>query len=163
MPRKIDLIVIHCTASPNGRPVTVEDIDAWHRERGFMRLSRYLMDFNPHLSSIGYHYVIGVDGAVHTGRHTDEIGAHAQGHNGNSIGVCMVGTDKFTLAQWKSLAELVLKLLDIVDIRIGDETPIVVGHRDLPGVHKDCPGFDVQAWLVSAGLAGPLYEESPVG
>ena len=28
----------------------------------------------------------------------------------------------------------------------------IVGHRDLPGVNKACPSFDVAGWLKSIGI-----------
>lgn len=75
--RKITEIIVHCTATPYGRETSVEEIDAWHRARGF--------------KSIGYHFVIGLDGRVMTGRNIKEPGAHCKGHNAHSIGICYVG------------------------------------------------------------------------
>jgi N-acetylmuramoyl-L-alanine amidase len=124
--RSIDLIVIHCAATPNGKPFTTADIDGWHRERGF--------------ACIGYHKVIYIDGSVHDGRKIEQIGAHAEGYNAHSIGVCMIGTDQFTREQWDSLKTLVEALQDEYSI------DRVAGHHDLPGVHKECPGFSVSAW-----------------
>jgi N-acetyl-anhydromuramyl-L-alanine amidase AmpD len=145
--RQIDMIVIHCSASPNGRPQTVQDIDAWHRARGFKRTAPVL---NPDLTSIGYHFVIYIDGSVHTGRDISEVGAHAEGHNAHSIGICLIGTDQFTMAQWTELSWLVSNLMQ----QYAGVT--ILGHRDLPNVHKLCPGFDVATWLNSnrAGLEG---------
>lgn len=144
--RKITMIVIHCSASPNGRATSVDTIDAWHRERGFSRKQLWRDYLNPALSSIGYHFVIDVDGMVYTGRHPDEIGAHAQGNNSNSLGVCMVGTDMFSLKQWQALRDLVQH-----QSRINNGADIK-GHRDLPRVAKDCPGFSVDDWL-AGGMA----------
>ena len=45
--RKIDKIIIHCSAAPEGRAVTVTDINKWHRGKGYNR--------------IGYHYIIGLE------------------------------------------------------------------------------------------------------
>jgi SAM-dependent methyltransferase len=75
--RKIDRIIIHCTATPQGREVTVGEVDRWHRARGF--------------SGIGYHYLIGLDGNMRTGRSVKQAGAHCEGQNAHSIGVCYVG------------------------------------------------------------------------
>lgn len=77
--RRIDEIIVHCTASPEGRHVTVKDVDNWHRTRGW--------------SGIGYHYLIYLDGSVHKGRPIERQGAHCAtgGHNRHSIGVCYVG------------------------------------------------------------------------
>lgn len=137
MPRQINEIIIHCAATPNGRTFTVQDIDAWHGVRGFNRSAPV---GNLGLKHIGYHFVIYVDGTVHRGRDISEHGAHAVGHNAHSIGICLIGTDSFTREQWAALAKLVADLLFQYP---GAE---VVGHRDLPDVHKECPGFGVALW-----------------
>ena len=72
--RHINEIIIHCSATPEGRDYTVADIDRWHKARGWR--------------GIGYHYVIYRDGSVHAGRPVEQIGAHCTGHNANSIGIC---------------------------------------------------------------------------
>ena len=72
--RKISKIIIHCSATPEGKDFTVKDIDRCHRQRGFR--------------SIGYHFVIYRDGTVHRGRDIEEVGAHCVGHNLSSIGIC---------------------------------------------------------------------------
>lgn len=151
--RIITKIIIHCSASPNGRPQTVQDIDAWHRARGFKR-SRPIG--NKELTSIGYHYVIGIDGKMHEGRNVEEIGAHAAGYNANSIGICMIGTDQFTIEQWAALSQLTYQLAQKYP------QASICGHRDLPDVHKSCPGFDVKTWLRSnrAALSGHVFESN---
>lgn len=170
MKREINLIVIHCSASPNGdglnRGGLTPDqvIDRWHKQRGFHRSVVAKLAQNPTLDAIGYHFVIGTDGTVFTGRGLDEIGAHAQGHNAKSVGVCMVGTDSFTPQQWTALAETVRMLRDLYP------SARLCGHRDLsPDLDGDgkvessewtktCPGFDVAAWVAGglAPLAGHL-------
>ena len=75
--RYINEIIVHCSATPEGKDFTVTDIKKWHLARGF--------------SDIGYHYVIYRDGSVHTGRDESKIGAHCTGHNSYSIGVCYIG------------------------------------------------------------------------
>ena len=74
---KVKNIIIHCTATTRGRDVTAADVDRWHRARGFR--------------SIGYHYLIRLDGTIEPGRSENEIGAHTLGQNATSIGVCYVG------------------------------------------------------------------------
>ena len=75
--RHIDYLVVHCTATPEGCPKTVEQIRSEHKRKGW--------------SDIGYHYVITLDGKVHLGRDVDISGAHVSGHNPNSIGIAYVG------------------------------------------------------------------------
>lgn len=155
MPRAITSLVIHCTDTPNGRWTTVDDIDKWHRDRGFKRTAEALARQNPRLLAIGYHRVIYTNGAAATGRANWEIGAHAQGANANSLGLALVGKDRYTLAQWDSLATLVRFLcdqyripLEPADTKHPHVLRGVLGHRELPGVTKTCPGFDVRAWLL---------------
>ena len=75
--RNIRLIILHCSATPEGQDFSVEDIDRWHRQRGF--------------NCIGYHWVVYRDGSVHPGRPEEMVGAHCKGYNQHSIGVCYVG------------------------------------------------------------------------
>lgn len=143
--REIKSIIIHCAATPNGRWNTAPDIDSWHDDRGFERLPEWREKFNPEYKAIGYHFVIYTNGAIATGRHLDEIGAHAGGHNKYTIGVCLIGTDRYTIEQWQSLDDLIAKLRDRYP------SAKIIGHRDLPDVHKTCPGFDVARWLAYEG------------
>lgn len=154
--RKITGIIIHCAATPNGRWHNVQEIDQWHQARDFKREEEFRQRFNSDLLAIGYHFIIYPNGAIATGRHLDEIGAHAQGFNSKSIGICLLGTDKFSQEQWESLRENIALLL-----RKYPGIHRVVGHRDLPDVKKTCPGFNVAEWL--AGDMQPLPGHVLVG
>ena len=132
--RKITKLIIHCSATPEGRDYTVADIDRWHRARGF--------------KGIGYHYVIYRDGSVHPGRAVEVIGAHCTGQNANSIGICYIGglaadgktaKDTRTPAQKEALRNLVAEL----KARYPGVT--VHGHREF--ANKACPCFDVKTQL----------------
>lgn len=121
----MEKLIIHCSATPNGRHHTAAEIHEWHIDRGW--------------SGIGYHWVIRVDGVLESGRPEYWIGSHARGHNINSIGVCMIGTNSFNEAQWKILANLIReKKIQYPDIK-------VIGHNEVS--EKECPGFDVQKFL----------------
>ena len=136
--RAITHIVLHCSATENGAEVRFEDIDRWHREKGWQ--------------SCGYHFVIEVDGAVRPGRPLEAVGAHVVGNNARSIGICMVGTDRFALEQWTMLRSLV----EWLQRRF--RAAVLVGHRDFsPDLDGDgiiepweffklCPGFSVAEW-----------------
>ena len=138
--RKINCIVIHCSASADGIAKTREQLVAEHRSRGFR--------------TVGYHYIIEPKGDTIIGRKEYEIGAHVEGHNAHSIGVCLVGTMKFTKAQWETLANLVRQL------KAKYPLTAVRGHRDFsPDLNHDgridssewikkCPNFDVTEWLI---------------
>ena len=128
--RRITEIIVHCTATPEGKDYTIKDITQWHKQRGF--------------STIGYHYVVYRDGSVHTGRDVNVAGAHCTGHNAHSIGVCYVGglakdgktpKDTRTNVQKASLEILLRKLRTLYP------TAKIYGHRDF--ANKACPCFDV--------------------
>jgi N-acetylmuramoyl-L-alanine amidase len=141
--REINLIIIHCSDSPNGRATTVDDIDDWHRQRGFARGATARRDFNPTLTSVGYHFVIYCSGEVHTGRSLSEIGAHAEGYNAHSIGICMIGRDKFCQVQWESLLELLTALKKQYP---GIE---IKGHYQVANSRKSCPNFPVPEYVTA--------------
>ncbi|MDD5391183.1 MAG: N-acetylmuramoyl-L-alanine amidase [Gallionellaceae bacterium] len=187
MARKIELIIIHCSDSPNGRTLftgtpgehgfvtPVQEIDRWHAQRGFKRQPQWRAKQNPDLTSIGYHFVIYTRGAVATGRHVDEVGAHCQGYNAASIGICLIGCDKFTRAQWDSLRDWLCGLAKTLEQqkpnppkRFNNPTPAearaifaqlgvrVLGHRQL-NPDKTCPNFNVYTWLES-GMQPPVEQ-----
>ena len=133
--RKIDLIIIHCSATRVNRNFSVEDLEACHKARGF--------------KTIGYHYYITKDGTIYPFRPEEMIGAHAKHYNAHSIGICYEcgldakcnPADTRTETQKHSMTELLKSLcLDYPDAEI-------IGHRDLPWVKKDCPCFDTKKWL----------------
>jgi N-acetylmuramoyl-L-alanine amidase len=126
----IDKIVIHCSATPNGREDTAEDIHQWHTAKGW--------------DGIGYHYIVECKGKLVSGRPEYWKGSHAYGHNANSIGICMIGTDRFNIDQWSILENLIRKL------KIKYPAAKIMGHNEIS--KKTCPGFDVQEWLVKIGL-----------
>lgn len=137
--RKIDKIILHCAATPEGKDYTVAQIDQWHRARGF--------------KGIGYHYVVYRDGSVHAGRSVEKAGAHCTGQNANSIGVCYIGgcavdgktpKDTRTAAQRAALEKLVKELLR----QYSGAT--VHGHNEF--ANKACPSFNVKTWLAQAGI-----------
>lgn len=139
--RQITKIVVHCAATPSDMDVGVKEIRSWHLKRGF--------------NDIGYHFVIRRDGKIEKGRDVETIGAHVEGHNKNSIGICLVGGYKrvgkqlatennFTPAQFDTLAEL-LKQLEAKYKGVK-----FYGHRDLnPG--KDCPSFSLKDFMIARG------------
>lgn len=124
--RHLDTIVVHSTATPPQMDVGVGEVRKWHLERGF--------------EDVGYHYVIRRDGRIERGRDLDVVGAHCQGSNIHSIGICYAGggegEDTRTWQQKGALRELIGALRFL----FGDIP--VRGHRDMPGASTLCPGFD---------------------
>lgn len=130
----VKYIAIHCSATPGNRNIGAKELDRMHRERGFLM--------------IGYHRVIRRDGTLENGRRLDQVGAHVEGHNSESIGICMVGgvnkllvpEDNFTLDQYHALAML------LIELHLQFPKAITQGHRDFPNVAKACPSWDVKPW-----------------
>ena len=134
--RDINQIIVHCSATRPSMDIGSETIKKWHTiDNGW--------------SDIGYHHVIRRDGTLDKGRDEEIAGAHARGHNGNSIGVCLVGgindagepDANFTLQQYLQLDNL------ITAIKQRHNITSVIGHRDVSD--KACPSFDVQQLLCS--------------
>lgn len=132
MSRKITEIILHCSATPEGRDIKAKDIDYWHKNQGW--------------KGIGYNFVIDLDGTIEEGRNLDEIPAHCTGHNKNSIGICYVGgcdksmnaKDTRTKEQKESMYKLVKKLMN----RYGLTLKQVHCHNEFCKT-KACPSFPI--------------------
>ena len=129
--RKINKIIVHCTATPECREIDITDVRRWHvEERGW--------------SDVGYHFLVLLDGTIQEGRPLERSGAHTKGHNHDSIGIAYVGgmdadmklaKDTRTEEQKESLVNLLCELKDTY----GGE---IYGHRDFSS--KECPSFDAK-------------------
>ena len=128
--RNINKIIVHCSATKEGKAFNVADITRWHKQRGF--------------ATIGYHYVVLLDGSIQQGRAEMVMGAHCKGYNANSIGICYIGgldengnsKDTRTPEQKKSLLELLKRL------KKDYPNATIHGHREF--ANKDCPCFDAK-------------------
>jgi len=135
-PRKATaFIAVHCSATKASLDVGEDEIRKWHLDRGW--------------ADIGYNIVIRRSGIVEIGRPIDYRGAHVEGFNDLAVGVCLIGglnpegkpEANYTPEQYESLKHT-LRFL-----RRYAPAAVIRGHRDFPGVSKDCPCFDVRAWL----------------
>lgn len=154
MKKELQYLVIHCTATPAGREVTSADIRAWHTAptsaggRGWKQ--------------VGYTDLFHLDGTVERLVENNEDGwvdnweitNGAAGYNGVSRHIVYAGgcdrnmrpQDTRTPAQRAALAEYVR------EFHRRHPNVRIVGHRELPNVHKACPSFDVAAWLKEIGI-----------
>lgn len=129
--RTITLIIIHCSATPEGKSLGFEECRRDHV-------------MHRHFRDIGYHYYITRDGVVHNGRPLEKAGAHCRGHNSHSVGICYEGgldadgnpADTRTDAQKRALSVLAGRL------KARFPKALIVGHREL-NPEKACPCFDV--------------------
>lgn len=130
--RRIDEIIVHCAATPEGRDVSADTIRGWHLQNGW--------------NDIGYHYVVLLDGTVVAGRPEAQIGAHVAAHNTGTLGICYVGgvaSDGKTAKDTRTPAQKAA-LLDLARGLISKYPDIskVTGHNQYAA--KACPSFDVR-------------------
>lgn len=117
--RTIKRIIIHATATPEGRWFDVDEIRKMHLQRGF--------------KDIGYHYVVMINGCIETGRPVEKPGAHTMGYNSDSIGISYIGgIDASGKAKDTRTPEQKKALLDLVNILLKKYPDIqeIAGHRD---------------------------------
>ncbi len=129
--RDINRIIIHCSATPEGRDIDAATIKDWHvNGNGW--------------ADIGYHYVIKLNGDIEVGRSIDRTGAHVKGHNKDSIGICYIGgadedmnpKDTMLDCQEEAMRELIFSLRMVWDKQL-----TLHGHNEYAS--KACPSFKV--------------------
>lgn len=134
MKRKIDKIIVHCSATRPSHDIDAKEIDRWHKQRGW--------------SGIGYHFFIKRGGLIEIGRPLEKQGAHTKGQNKNSIGICYAGgvkEERGVDGKWDAednrTSEQIASLLTLLRLlkKIFTEATIH-SHRDFAA--KACPSFD---------------------
>lgn len=138
----VQFIVWHCSATKPSQNVGADWINSLHKSKGW--------------DGIGYHLVIKRDGKLEVGEDLKNRGAHVEGYNDKSVGICMIGgldeagkpEGNFTDAQWKTAFKVQAFLETLFP------QAKTVGHRDLsPDLNgdgeiqprewmKQCPCFD---------------------
>lgn len=132
-------IIVHCSDTVGG---DVEAIRKFHmapvpQGRGW--------------EDIGYHFVILQDGTVEVGRDEKMIGAHCQGENYDSIGICLIGVADFTSEQFKSLRNFIVNICG----KYGLNAETVFCHYEFASAKaqgKTCPNLN--AGLLRAFIKG---------
>ena len=124
--QKINYLVVHCSDTPNTSELKAIEIHKMH------------LSFK--WDGIGYHKIICRDGTVENGRPEYWVGAHVYNFNKESLGVCLIGRDRFTKNQFQSLETLLE--------RWTHKYPYakIVGHNNFQNTKKTCPNFDVLEW-----------------
>jgi N-acetylmuramoyl-L-alanine amidase len=123
---KIDLLIVHCSDTEDDQSLSAIDIHKMHLEFGW--------------DGIGYHKIINRSGKIENGRPEYWIGAHVKGSNNISLGVCLIGRNKFTTKQFFSLEKILRNWKTLYP------QAKIVGHRDTGNTNKTCPNFDVKNW-----------------
>lgn len=124
-------VVLHHAEASKCSP---DDIHRWHKERGW--------------SGAGYHFLVRKDGTVWRLRPEGAVGAHAQGANSDSIGICFEGnymTETMGQAQIDAGSELVAHL----KCKYGVSK--VLRHKEVGST--DCPGINFPFDAIVSGSA----------
>lgn len=122
-------VILHCTASPDGKDYTIEQLERDHKARGFL--------------GIGYHGVITYDGKFYNTRPYDKVGAHCIGENAQAIGIALVGTNKFSRDQFQALSDN----LDTIFHRFSLCSHDLFGHYQFASAIKQgktCPNLSIE-------------------
>ncbi len=119
--------------------------------RGFSRIGYHAVVLNGYV--FGSRQYAGVfDGQAQPGRPAGTPGAHALGYNSNSLGVCMIGRDNFSLNQLFVTRRVIQDWMRLYDIPIER----VIGHYEVAR-SKTCPniGGDLLRSYVAGGIVLP--------
>lgn len=130
--RKIDKLIVHCSATPEFKEFDVDDITEWHLAKGW--------------SDCGYHLVIKLDGTVQTGRPMNRVGAHTYSKNRGSIGICYIGGMDRTMDNWIDTRTDKQKtaLIEVLTaLKIEYPQAIIYGHNDFTN-KKVCPCYNAK-------------------
>lgn len=152
----IEYLVIHCSDSLFG---CAAEIRRWHIARGWSDIGYHLVILNglilPETSYQKQLYLPMMDGAMEIGRRFDgdafisqsEVGAHALGLNDKSLGLCLIGKDSFTAAQYVKLA-LAIRAIEAHPLGAKLRRDRIVGHYQTPQAGgKTCPNFNVPLFV----------------
>lgn len=130
-------ITVHCSDTPDGKEYDIEKIRAYHtakppQGRGY--------------KDVAYHVVIQPSGVVQYGRSLTEVGAHVADENEGNIGICLIGSSKFTLSQFTSLKNQIRSLIQIYDIKDFDLN-CHYQFKSAQAQGKTCPGISINRLL----------------
>lgn len=131
--RIINEYVLHCSASDRPEDDDISVIRQWHLERGF--------------SDVGYWCFVKKDGTEQPGRRIEQPGAHVEGHNSDTVGICLSGNKQFTGKQFITLINVIKKLNALMESYFpGKPLPKIKGHCDYTD-KKTCPNFNYKQFI----------------
>lgn len=160
-PHTVTLAVVHYSDAAATEDVHPPDQPDEHEAIQQVRaIQRFHMDGRGWLD-IAYHWLIAADGTVFAGRPVGQVGAHAAGHNVDSVGYCLLTDGPVTDHQ----------KLALIDRIHGDRAPLglpyarIAPHRAV--CPTSCPGDTIAEWVVAgipapdAPLPGPAPDPAP--
>lgn len=142
--RKIDKIIVHCTATDNRSNNRIKDLIEFHKGSPLKKFwwgGKWVPGRG--FRNIGYHKYIDPQGVLHNGRDVETIGAHCEGENAHSIGVCLGGLNDFRPIQFQTLKAVIINLC--ATFTLNPLTDVYPHNYFNP--NKSCPNFDLREWL----------------
>ena len=149
--RKINKIIVHCSDSNWGNAAV---IDEWHKARGWKCIGYHYVILNGKLLSSDFNKEF--DGTLEEGRPVERPGSHVKGMNADTIGICLIGIDKFTPKQYKTLRQLLFYLCSSYNLERSD----ILGHCETPtgkAQGKTCPNIKMQNYRIRLKLYFTVY------
>ena len=150
---KLKYLVLHCTATPEGREVSSNDIRAWHTNpvskggRGWKQVGYTdLIHLNGEIERL-------VDNNEDANVDPWEITNGAKGYNSISRHVVYVGgvvADGKTTKDTRTKAQKAAMEVYVKEFHRKHPNVRIIGHNEVAA--KDCPSFDVQVWLKEIGI-----------
>ena len=131
-PDDIRLLIVHCSDTSDTEDIGASEIHKMHLSFGW--------------DGIGYHKIIRRDGLIENGRPEYWVGAHVYGKNNESLGVCLIGKNNFSIQQFNSLENI------LTNWKEKYKKAVITGHKDSVKTEKTCPNFDIINWCKSRGL-----------
>ena len=134
MKRKIDFIVIHCTATaPEAKVENI--VKYWKQQLGWK---------NP-----GYHYIVRRDGEIVQLLDEALVSNGVKNYNHNSVHISYIGGVDKKLKPFDNRTDEQKRALynKVMELSKKYPTAKIQGHCDFPGVIKACPSFNVKEWL----------------
>ena len=131
------IVTIHCSDTPNGLEISLDHLKKDHIARGF--------------DGIGYHAVIQPDGTLYQTRPLNQKGMHVAGHNSDNAGICLAGTNQFTMEQFNKL----WSYLDTLRLAFSLKAYNIFSHYEFDSARKQgktCPNIrsaDIVHWYMT--------------
>lgn len=140
--RVINKLIVHCSATPEDKEYTSQNISNWHEARKF---SYYIDPKTGKKMFVGYHYLIHLDGSIEECRPESVRGCHVSGYNANSIGICYIGgvDAKNTPKDTRTSAQKTALVMLLKQLKKKYPGATIHGHREFAA--KACPSFDAKS------------------
>lgn len=157
--REINRVIVHCSGSDKLMQDSAEQVKVLHTAPPTLRYfwGEYETT-GKGWADIGYHYFVQKSGFIKEGRPLHIPGAHARGHNLDSIGICLSGEKEFYPNQLDAAVGLIVYLMWEFDLKREN----ILGHYEVDKDGKTCPNFNIRE-VISERIRKIEDEIRPIG